>query len=116
MIEKHFTDDKKNGGVDSAFSMEMNDLIKLVKDCKMVAKSLGVKGIRLQEDEYPMRAGRRSIYLVHELKKGEILSKEHVRSVRPALGLEPYLLNEVLGKKAKFDLKEKTPLKQDDFE
>lgn len=116
MIEKHFTDDKKNGGVDSAFSMEMNDLIKLVKDCKMVAKSLGVKGIHLQEDEYPMRAGRRSIYLVQDLKKGEILSKEHVRSVRPALGLEPYLLNEVLGKKAKFDLKEKTPLKQDDFE
>ena len=102
--------------MDSAFSMEKNDLIKLVKDCTMVAKSLGVKGIHLQDYEYPMRSGRRSIYIVKELKKGEILSKEHVRSVRPALGLEPYLLNDVLGKKAKSDLKEKTPLKLEDFE
>lgn len=116
MIEKHFTDDRKNGGVDCAFSMDKDDLIKIVKDCKMIAKSLGVYGIHLQNDEYQMRAGRRSIYLVKNLKKGEILTKDAVRSVRPALGLEPYLLDKVLGKKAKSDLNEKTPLKFDDFE
>ena len=60
--------------------------------------------------------GRRSIYLIKNIKKGECLTKEHVRSVRPALGLEPYLLDEVLGKMAKHDLQEKTPLKQEDFE
>lgn len=116
MIEKHFTDYRKNGGVDSAFSMEKDDLIKLARDCKMVSKSLGVCGVQLQNDEYPMRAGRRSIYLVKNIKKGEILTENFVRSVRPGIGLEPYLLTNVLGKKAKLDLYEKTPLNAEDFE
>ena len=115
MIEKHFTDDKSKGGVDCEFSMETADLKKLVNDAKMVSTSLGVKGVHLHDDEYPMRMGRRSIYLVKSLKKGEILTEEHVRSVRPALGLDPYLLDRVLGKAAKIDLESPIPLKAEDF-
>ena len=62
-----------------------------------------------------MRNGRRSIYLVKPLKKGQILTEADVRSVRPALGLEPYLLPSVLGKTAKYDLEKNTPLKVEDF-
>lgn len=116
MIEKHFTDDKSKGGVDSAFSMEPKDLRKLVSDCSIIAASLGTYDVHLQDDEYELRNGRRSIYLVNSLKKGQIISSEDVRSVRPALGLEPYLLDTVIGKRAKQDLIAPLPLKAEDFE
>ena len=63
-----------------------------------------------------MRGGRRSYYLVKALKKGEKLSIDMVKSVRPALGLEPYLIDTIIGKKAKYDLDEKLPLLAEDFE
>ena len=116
MIEKHFTDSKANGGVDSAFSMEKDDLIKLVNDNKIVSTALGTKAIYLHDDEIAMRGGRRSYYLVKALKKGEKLSIDMVKSVRPALGLEPYLIDTIIGKKAKYDLDEKLPLLAEDFE
>ncbi|SRR5574344_94062 len=116
MIEKHFIDDRNLGGVDSAFSMDPADLKKLAHDTCMIATALGKKEVHLQDDEYGMRAGRRSIYLVKDIKAGEVLTKEHVRSVRPCIGLEPYLLDTVLGKKAKTDLKNPLPLKATDFE
>ena len=116
MIEKHFTDSKANGGVDSAFSMEKDDLIKLVNDNKIVSTAVGTKAIYLHDDEIAMRGGRRSYYLVKALKKGEKLSIDMVKSVRPALGLEPYLIDTIIGKKAKYDLDEKLPLLAEDFE
>ena len=115
MIEKHFTDDRNKGGVDCAFSMDVSDLKKLVSDSKMIVTAMGRKGIYLQDDEFASRAGRRSIYLVKDIKKGETLTSSHVKSIRPALGLEPYLLESVLGKKAVFDLKAPMPLKSDSF-
>ena len=115
MIEKHFTDDRSKGGVDSAFSMDVADLIKLVKDAKMVSQALGVKEVKLQDDEWGMRNGRRSYYLVKPMKKGEVLTIEHVKSVRPALGLEPYLIDTLIGKSATRDLESPIPLKAEDF-
>ena len=116
MIEKHFTDDRQKGGVDSAFSMDVSDLKKLVADSRMVVSSMGRYGIYLHEDEYGARAGRRSIYLVKDIKKGETITPSHVKSIRPALGLEPYLLESVLGKKALCDLKAPLPLKAENFQ
>ena len=115
MIEKHFTDDRSKGGVDSAFSMDVADLTKLVKDAKMVSQALGVKEVKLQDDEWGMRNGRRSYYLVKPMKKGEVLTIEHVKSVRPALGLEPYLIDTLIGKSATRDLESPIPLKAEDF-
>lgn len=116
MIEKHFTDDRSKGGVDCAFSMDVSDLKKLVEDCTNVSLALGVKEIHLHDEDIAARAGRRSIYLVKKIKKGEILTDKMVKSVRPALGLEPYQLEEVLGKKAKTDLSSGIPLRSEDFE
>lgn len=116
MIEKHFTDDRANGGVDCAFSMDVSDLKKLVEDCTIVSLALGVKEVHLHDEDIAERGGRRSIYLVKEIKKGEILTDKMVKSVRPALGLEPYRLEEVLGKKAKVDLPSGIPLRSEDFE
>ncbi len=115
MIEKHFTDDRGKGGVDSAFSMDEKDLRKLVADNRMVSTALGVNKISLHQDEMMMRGGRRSIYLVKDLRAGEILTAEHVKSIRPALGLEPYRLPELLGRRALCDLKAPLPLKAEDF-
>ncbi len=115
MIEKHFTDDRKQGGVDSAFSMDKNDLITLVKDVKAVSAAMGKKGIYLSDEDRASRMGRRSIYLIHDLKAGETLDESMVRSVRPALGLEPYRLKEILGRKARTDISAPCPLKAEDF-
>lgn len=115
MIEKHFTDDRARGSVDSAFSMEPSDLRELVKDTTETAASLGVYGVRLTEEETNSRGGRRSVYLVKPLKKGEKLTEKHVRIVRPAFGLEPYLLEDLIGKSALRDLSAPIPLNPADF-
>ncbi|MBQ9274922.1 MAG: pseudaminic acid synthase [Succinivibrio sp.] len=116
MIEKHFTDDRSRGSVDSAFSMEPDDLRALVADTAAVAASLGRSGVFLKEDEYPLRNGRRSVYLVKDLKEGESLTREHVKVIRPGLGLEPYRLAGLLGHKAKSALKAPLPLEESMFE
>jgi pseudaminic acid synthase len=116
MIEKHFTDDRARGSVDSAFSMEPCDLRKLVADTSEAAASLGEYGVRLTGEEKASRGGRRSVYLVKPLKKGSILTEDCVRIVRPAYGMEPYLLDEVLGKKANRDLEAPVPLEREFFD
>lgn len=115
MIEKHFTDDRAKGGVDSAFSMNISELKTLVCDAAQVKSALGKKGVYLSEEDKSSRLGRRSLYLIANLKAGDTLSEEMVRSVRPALGLEPYRLPEILGKKARYNLNAPCPLKAEDF-
>lgn len=115
MIEKHFTDDRQKGGVDSQFSMDVSDLKKLVKDVAMVNTSLGKNDIVLQDDEWGMRNGRRSYYLIKDIKKGEPLTYDHVKCIRPALGLEPYLIDEYIGKKALRNIEAKSRLLEKDF-
>lgn len=115
MIEKHFTDDRSRGSVDSAFSMEPQDLRQLVADTRATFSSLGREDVVLQDDEIPLRGGRRSVYLTRSLKKGEILRREDVKIVRPATGLEPHLLPGLLGRAAKCDLTAPIPLKVEDF-
>ena len=116
MIEKHFTDDRSKGSVDSAFSMEPSDLSQLRQDTETAVTALGIEDIVLKEDEYDMRNGRRSVYLVKSLKRGEVLSREHVKVIRPGLGMEPYLLKSQLGRKAARDLDAPLPLRTDDLE
>lgn len=115
LIEKHFTDDRSRNSVDAPFSMEPCDLRKLKLDTQNIAQSLGINGVRVLDEDIPLRMGRRSVYLVKDLKAGEILNKNHVKVIRPALGLEPYKLPIVLGKKAKYALKAPIPLSVDDF-
>lgn len=114
MIEKHFAYDREHG-IDAAFSMTPDELKQLKQDTQTIAAALGVKGIHLSELDYKDRSGRRSVYLVKDLKAGETLSREHVKVIRPALGLDPYDLDQLLGKKANKDLAAPLPLAVDDF-
>lgn len=114
MIEKHFARDRKSG-IDAAFSMTPDELTQLKKDTTIAAIALGRKDVVLHDLDLKNRSGRRSVYLVKDIAAGETLTSEHVKIIRPALGLEPYLLDTVLGKKARTSLKAPLPLAAADF-
>ena len=105
VIEKHFTLKRSDGGVDAAFSLEPNEMKQLVEETARAWQSLGKAFIGPTEAEKPSITFRRSIYIVKDLKAGDILTKENVREIRPGLGLSPKNLDEVLGKKIKSSVK-----------
>ncbi len=115
LIEKHFIDDRKAGTVDAPFSMTPKDLRLLVRDTADTAAALGTEEVILRDRDLKERTKRRSVYLTHSLKKGDILKEDQVRVVRPGLGLEPYKLPYLIGKKAQRDLKAPLPLCEEDF-
>jgi len=110
MIEKHFTLARADGGPDSAFSLEPDELARLVKDCRDAWEALG--GVRYEEveAEKASREHRRSLYVVADVAVGQGLSEANVRSIRPGHGLAPKHLPEVLGRCAARDLKRGEPL------
>lgn len=114
MIEKHFAKDR-DSGIDAAFSMTPQELKELKEHTMITALSLGVKDVRLQDIDLAKRNSRRSVYLVKDLLKGQALTKDHVKIIRPALGLAPAKLDSVLNKKAKHDLIAPLPLNADDL-
>lgn len=115
MIEKHFAKDRQSG-IDAAFSMTPDELRQLKQDTQTVALSMGIKGIRLSAKDYDARSGRRSVYLTTALKAGDKLSMEHVRIIRPACGLDPFKLDDLLGHTAKTKLDAGIPLNAEDFD
>ena len=110
VIEKHFTLRRADGGVDSAFSMEPAEMKELVKETGRVWQALGKAFIGPTEAEMSSITFRRSLYIVKDLKAGDILTKENVRAIRPGHGLPPKHLNQVLGKKIKSSVKMGTAL------
>lgn len=115
LIEKHFIDVRDEKYVDAAFSMTPEELEQLVADTEAVASALGERAVVLSERDRMARGGRRSVYLTSDMQEGELLTREHVRVVRPAMGLEPYRLEGVLGKRARAALKAPLPLREEDF-
>jgi pseudaminic acid synthase len=113
IIEKHFTLSRADGGVDSAFSMEPDEMRLLVQESKKAYHSLGHIHYGPTETEKKNLKFRRSLYVVQNLKQGELITGQNVRSIRPADGLLPKYLHIVLGRKAKFDIKRGTPLSWD---
>ncbi len=110
VIEKHMTLDRNDGGPDAAFSLEPNEFKQLVADCKTAAKALGKIHFGVKDSEKGGRSFRRSLYVVKDVMAGEVISEEHVRSIRPGHGLAPRELPNVLGHSARCDLKRGTPL------
>ena len=110
VIEKHFTLKRADGGVDSAFSMEPAEMKELVEETERAWQSLGKVLVGPTEAEKSSIIFRRSLYIVKDLKAGDILTKENVRAIRPGLGLPPKHLNQVLGKKIKNGVKMGTAL------
>lgn len=115
VIEKHFTLRRADGGVDSAFSLEPEELKSLVVETERAFLSLGQiqKGI-LPAEEKSVQF-KRSIFISTDVKKGDILSAENLKIIRPAKGLAPKHWDEVVGKTFKTDIKAGTPLSLEHF-
>lgn len=113
VIEKHFTLARADGGPDAGFSLEPHEFTALVTDCKLAYQALGRAHFTTLGSEQGSRQFRRSLYVMRDVSRGEILRSEHVRSIRPGLGLPPAKLWEVLGKPAARDLKRGEPLLAD---
>ncbi|MEI9905368.1 MAG: N-acetylneuraminate synthase family protein [Asticcacaulis sp.] len=110
VIEKHFTLARADGGPDSGFSLEPAEFTALVKDCKDAWRALGRIHYDTLGSERGSKTFRRSLYVVADVKKGEPLTRENVRSIRPGLGLPPVRLWDVLGRPASRDLQRGEPL------
>ncbi len=115
VIEKHVTDDRNRNGVDSAFSLEPDELAEMIKQIKMVASSLGDSIIGKTDQDDAQTKYRRSIYVSIPIEKGETLSEKNLKIIRPALGLDPRLWKATLGKKASRDLEPGHALKAADI-
>ncbi|MDB9760426.1 pseudaminic acid synthase [Pelagibacteraceae bacterium] len=111
IIEKHFTMDKKDGGVDSSFSIDPNELKLLVKESKKVWQSLGQVQYGPTDSEKPSLQFRRSIYVVEDIKKDGKLTNKNLRIIRPGKGLLPKHYENLIGRKVNRELKKGTPIK-----
>jgi N-acetylneuraminate synthase len=110
VIEKHFTLRRADGGVDSAFSLEPEELARLTADCRTAWEAMGHVHYGVVGSEKSIRALRRSLYVVKDIAAGEKLTEDNVRSIRPGLGLAPKFLPDVLGRPASRALKRGTAL------
>ena len=110
VIEKHVTLSRADGGVDSAFSMEPAELTQLVVETQRAWQSLGQVSYGPTEAEVNSLQYRRSLYVVQNLKAGDVLTKENLRAIRPGLGLPPKYLEVVLGRTLNQDVMRGTAL------
>lgn len=110
VIEKHFTLNRADGGVDSTFSMEPAEMAQLVVETKCAWQALGQVSYGPTEAEKKSIQFRRSLYVVKDLKAGDVLTRENVRAIRPGLGLPTKYLEQVLGRTVKQSVKRGTGL------
>lgn len=111
VIEKHFTLNRADGGVDSIFSMEPAEMAQLVVETKQAWQALGQVSYGATEAEKKSIVFRRSLYVVKDLKAGDVLTIDNVRAIRPGFGLPTKYLDMVLGRTLKQDVKRGTALK-----
>lgn len=110
VIEKHFTLRRADGGVDSAFSMEPAEMAQLVHETERAWQALGQVRYGPTESEKKSIQFRRSLYVVEDLKSGDVLTRSNVRCIRPGFGLPPKYLDQILGRRVKRDVKRGTAL------
>lgn len=112
-IEKHFTLSRSDGGVDGAFSMEPEEFAMLVKEGTSALQALGKSEWSMQESEKESRRLRRSLYIVKDVKAGDLVTQENVRAIRPGSGCSPKFFDDMMGKKFRGDFKVGTPMSPD---
>ncbi len=110
IVEKHFTLRRSDGGPDSAFSLEPHEFKQMVDAIRVAEKALGQVQYGVNGDEEKSRVFRRSLFVVQDMKKGDVFTAANVRSIRPGHGLAPKYLQEALGKRAARDVEKGTPL------
>lgn len=101
VIEKHFTLRRADGGVDSAFSLEPNELAALVEETERAWQARGAVSYGPTSTEKRSLQYRRSLYVVADMQAGDVLTKENVRAIRPGFGLPPKHMDEVIGRRVK---------------
>lgn len=99
IIEKHFILDRSIGGPDASFSMNEQEFSDLVKAVREAEKAIGSLNYELTEKQAKGKDFSRSLYVVNDIKAGELVTDENVRSIRPGFGLHPKYLNEIKGKR-----------------
>lgn len=110
IVEKHFTLSRSIPGPDSAFSLEPDEFKAMVDAIRITEKALGGVHYKVSEHEAASRVFRRSLFVVKNMKAGEIFSENNVRSIRPGYGLRTRYISEILGRKACCDIERGTPL------
>lgn len=113
VIEKHFTLKRTDGGVDSTFSMEPEEMGQLVMETKRAWQSLGKIGYGPTETEKTSMQCRRSLYVFRNMQAGDVFTIENLRSIRPGYGLPPKYYSVLLGKHVLMDVKKGTPVSWD---
>jgi pseudaminic acid synthase len=113
IIEKHFTLDRSGGGPDDSFSLEPAELAALCRDARTAWLALGEVDYGRKSSECGNVKFRRSLYFVKDIRKGETITKDHIRSIRPGYGLPPKFLSELIGKTVDIDIYKGTPATKD---
>ena len=116
VIEKHFIVNRDIGGPDSSFSMTPDEFKEMVENIRNVEKMIGNISYEITEKKKKSFKFKRSLFVSKDIKKGEVLTEEHIKSVRPSDGISPKYYYKVLGKKASKNLKFGEPLKFEDIE
>lgn len=110
IIEKHFTLNRNGGGPDDSFSLEPAELAALCRDSKTAWSALGAVDYGRKSSEQENAQFRRSLYFVKDMKAGDVITADSVRSVRPGFGLAPKFLDVVIGMPVAHDVKYATPV------
>ena len=116
VIEKHFCITREEETVDSAFSMEKGEFAEMIRAVRNAKAAVGRVSYTLTEKERRGLAGRRSLYAVKPIKKGECFTRDNVRSIRPACGIAPKHLEELLGKISQRDISFGDPITEGDLD
>ncbi|QQS49719.1 MAG: pseudaminic acid synthase [Bacteroidota bacterium] len=116
VIEKHFIIDRSIGGPDSSFSLDEKEFTQMVKAVREAEKAIGIVDYELTQKQKRGRSFSRSLYIVEDIKKGDLFSSQNIRSIRPGFGLHPKHFKDVINKKAKSNIKKGNALKWDDIE
>jgi pseudaminic acid synthase len=112
-VEKHYTLRRADGGVDAEFSLEPEELRSMIESIRIAERAIGRVTYGVAKDEARLAPFRRSLFVVKDTKRGEVFTNANVRSIRPANGLPPGHLGDVLGRRASRDIARGTPLSWD---
>ena len=110
VIEKHFILDKKIGGPDAHFSLDEKEFTEMVQAVRTTEEMLGKIDYEMTEKKKNSRQFSRSLFIVEDVKSGDKITKENIRSIRPGFGMHPKYLFEILGKEFNRDLEKGTPM------
>jgi pseudaminic acid synthase len=113
VIEKHFILDKSIGGADAHFSLDEKEFEKMVTAVRLTEKMMGEVDYEMTESKKKSREFSRSLFIVKDVKKGELISNENIRSIRPGFGLHPKFLSEIIGKEYISNQGKGTPISWD---